>query len=391
MARVGACGHGRRVLGRPLALSSSIGIAILSVLLGVPGFACNSAELKGPGDGTSSSSSGDPADPGPGDPDGGPADGGRDPGKDLDGGVLPTSSNVTIQVLPSDSGAAVLAAIKGATTSIHMTIYLLSNSQIIDALGALKAAGKEVKVILNKNFPPNGGDNTSAYNQLTAKGVSVVYAPPGYQFTHAKTVLIDGKSLLVMTMNLTYASPRDNREYIATDNDPADVADAEKLFQADFTDKQVSVTGKLIVSPQSASPVDARARLKALIDSAKTSLDVEVQSLSDDALTDAIIAAHKDKVAVRVVLAGGNNDTPAEADSIAKLKAASVPLKMLADPYVHAKAVVVDGTKVFVGSQNFTPTALFNNREVGVVTDSATEAKKVTDTIAKDFTAGTAP
>ncbi len=364
-------------------------IAILAISVSFPGIACNSADLKGPSSsGNVGTSSGEPVDP---TDDGGAIDGSRDPGGELDGGTLPLSTNVTIQVLPSDAGAAILAAIRAAKTSVHMTMYLLSNNQIIDALGDLHDAGKDVKVILNKTFPPNGGNNTSAFNSLTSRGVPVVYAPAAYQFTHAKTVIIDNKSILIMTMNLTFSSPTDNREYIATDSDPTDVADAEKLFAADFDNKAVSVNGKLVVSPQTATPVDPRKRLKALIDSAKTSLDVEVQALSDDALTDAIILAHKDKVAVRVVLSGGNDDTPAEAESIAKLKAAGVPLKLVTTPYIHAKTIVVDGTKVFVGSQNFTPTALFYNREIGVVTDSATEAKKITDTIAKDFAAGTAP
>jgi cardiolipin synthase A/B len=149
------------------------------------------------------------------------------------------------------------------------------------------------------------------------------------------------------------------------------------------------VNGKLVVSPELAQPVNARSRLKALIDSAKTSLDVEVQALSDTALTDAIILAHKDKVQVRVVLSGEPGQSPTELAMIAKLKAAGVPLRGVLDPYIHAKTVVVDGAKVFVGSQNFTPTALSQNREIGLVTDAPAEAKKVQDVIAKDFQAGT--
>ena len=318
------------------------------------------------------------------------AEGGRDPVKGLDGGVIPTSTNVTIQVQPSDFGAQIEASIRAAKTSVHMTMYLLTDSSIMDALGDLKTAGKDVKVVLNKTFPPNGGDNTTAYNTLKGRGVDVVYAPSAYTFTHEKGVIIDNAKVLIMTMNLTNTSAKDNREYIATDSDPADVADAEKLFAADHGGLAVNVTGKLVVSPQNASPVDARARLKALIDSAKTSLEVEVQSLSDSGLTDAIIAAHKAKVAVRVVLSGEPGQTPSELDAISKLKAAGVPLKGVLTPYIHAKAIVVDGATVFVGSQNFTPTALFYNREIGVVTNAAAEATKVRDVIAKDFAAGAA-
>jgi phosphatidylserine/phosphatidylglycerophosphate/cardiolipin synthase-like enzyme len=349
--------------------------------------ACNTADLKQAPD-TSGTASGGPAVPGEEGETPLP-DGGRDPLAALDGGIIPTSTNVTIQVQPSDFGAQIEAAIRAAKTSVHMTMYLLSDTSIIDALGDLKDAGKDVKVVLNQTFPPNGGDNSSSFAKLKARGVNVVYAPPAYTFTHAKTVVIDGAKALIMTMNLTQTSARDNREYIATDSDPADVADCEKIFTADFASASVNVNGKLIVSPQSATPVDPRARLKALIDSARTSLDVEVQSLSDSALTNAIILAHKDKVAVRVVTATGNTPSAGEKDATAKLKAAGVPLVGVATPYIHAKAIVVDGSKVFVGSQNFTPTALFQNREIGVVTDAPAEAAKVRDVIAKDFAAGT--
>jgi phosphatidylserine/phosphatidylglycerophosphate/cardiolipin synthase-like enzyme len=352
--------------------------------------ACNTAELKQGGT-PGSSGSGDPSEQ-PGD-DGGATDGGRDPIADLDGGVIPTSSNVTIQVQPTDSGYAVLNAIRGAKKSVHMEMYLLTNNQIISALGTLKAAGVDVKVVLNQNFPPNGGSNTSAYNSLKSKGVDVRWAPAAYQFTHAKSVIIDGEKLLVMTMNLTETSAKDNREYIATDADPQDVADAETIFDGDFNDRATNVNGKLVFSPQNTSKIDARARLKALIDSAKASVDVEVQSLSDAALTDALIAAKKANVNVRVVVAGGPDisDTPAETDAINKLKAAGVPIVAVTTPYIHAKTIVVDGNKAFVGSQNFTPTALFNNREVGVVTDAASEVAKVAAVIAQDFAAGSPP
>ncbi len=356
--------------------------------ISVSAVACNTADLKNNGGASSGNTSGGPD---VGEDAEIPIDGSvRDPVKDLDGGIIPTSTNVTIQVLPGKPGDfGVEDAIKGAKTSVHMTMYLLTDSSVQNALIALKAAGKDIKVVLNKTFPPNGGDNTAAFNKLQAGGVDVVYAPAAYTFTHAKTVIIDSAKVLIMTMNLTQNSS--NREYVATDSDPADVADCEKLFAADYANQQVNVQGKLVVSPLNASPVDARARLRSLIDSAKTSLDVEVQSLSDDGLTDAIILAHKDKVSVRVVIASGNFETPAQTDSITKLKAAGVPLKSVAAPYIHAKVVVVDGSKVFVGSHNFTPTALTQNREVGVVTDAPAEAAKVQQVIAQDFAAGVAP
>lgn len=360
--------------------------AALSIL-----WACSSAELKTPipanHQAGGSSSSGDPA---TGDPDASDAvDGGQ---ADVEVEPPPSTPGVTIQVQPTDNGLALLNAIKGAKKSVHMEMYLLTSNEIIDALIDLKNAGRDVKVVLNQTFPPNGGSNTATYNTLKNYGVNVVWAPSGYQYTHAKTIIIDGAKLVVMTMNLTYTSARSNREYIATDTDPADVADAEKIFDADYRNVNIHLaTTKLVLSPDTASPVNARTRLVNLIASAKTSLDVEVQSLSDSGLVDAIVKAHQAKVAVKVVLDADTFGGTAQEQALGDLQAAGVPVKVVTSPDIHAKAIVVDGARAFVGSQNMTPTGLFANREMGIITDATAEVAKVKKAIADDFSKGTTP
>lgn len=350
--------------------------------------ACSSAGLT---QGPYGTSSGNPASGDDGsNPDGGTAEAGRDPGKDLDGGkpIAPTSA-VSIQVIPSDNGAAVLAAIKAATKSVHMEMYLLSDDKVINALIALKQAGKDVKVILNQNFPDNAGSNSTTRTTLKNGGVDVVYAPAAFQYTHAKTVIIDGTKLLVMTMNLTQSSASSNREYIATDTDPQDIADAEKVFQGDFTNQSTTVNGKLLFAPLNTSTVDAQARLVALIDGAKSTLDLEGETLSDDVIVDALVRAQKAGVKVRVVI-DQQTGTSAQKDSIAILKAAGVPIKSVGTPTIHAKTIVADGALAYVGSMNFTFNSLSANREVGLITDATTEIAKITKTIGDDFAIGTA-
>jgi cardiolipin synthase len=355
-------------------------------------WACSSAELKTPvpsdNQAGGSSSSGDPSAT---DPDGGGGgDGG--PGADVEVEPPPATAGVTIQVQPTDNGLALLNAIKGAKKSVHMEMYLLSSNEMVNALIDLHEAGKDVKVVLNQSFPPNGGSNTSSYNTLKNNGVDVVWAPAGYQYTHAKTIIIDGTKLIVMTMNLTFTSAQSNREYIATDTDPTDVADAEKIFDADYKNVNVYLPStRLVLSPDNATPTNAQTRLVNLIASAKTSLDVEVQSLSDDKLVAAIIKSHDDGVAVRVVLDGDTLGGTAQEAAVADLKAAGVPVKTVANPDIHAKAIVVDSAKAFVGSQNMTPTGLFANREMGIITDATAEVAKVKKAIGDDFAKGVTP
>ena len=56
--------------------------------------------------------------------------------------------------------------------------------------------------------------------------------------------------------------------------------------------------------------------------------------------------------------------------------------------YVHAKSVVVDSAYAYVGSENFSAVSLGENRELGVLTDAASEVSKVETTTASDFAEG---
>jgi cardiolipin synthase len=97
---------------------------------------------------------------------------------------------VSIVVEPGDGGSALVGAIAPAKTSIHVTIYLFSSSQMQQALINAHKAGVEVKVILQKTFPPGGTSNQQAYTQLTKAGISVAWASTAFTLTHEKCVII---------------------------------------------------------------------------------------------------------------------------------------------------------------------------------------------------------
>jgi phosphatidylserine/phosphatidylglycerophosphate/cardiolipin synthase-like enzyme len=293
-----------------------------------------------------------------------------------------TTSAVQIFVEPSDNAQALVTSLQNAQTSIHMTMYLLTNNTVIGTLISKKKAGLDVEVVLNKNFPTTGTDNNTVFSQLSANGVQVVWAPAIYTYTHEKAVIIDGTSVWIMTMNVTFSSPTSNREYLALDTDPDDIAEAEEIFQADFTNSGPSPTGKLLVAP-----INARSKLLDLINNAQTKLDVEDEELSDSQIVPALVAAHDRGVAVRVVL---SDDTPttAGANAVTTLEADGIPVKKLSNPYVHAKAIVADDVLAYVGSENLTQNSLDANRELGLIVSAVSEVTKVEATIDADFTAG---
>lgn len=300
-----------------------------------------------------------------------------------DGSVITTgpTNMVRIIVEPSDGAAAMVSAIKGAKSSVHMTMYMLTATDVLDALVAQKKAGHDVKVVLNQNTTQS--TNQPAYDALKKAGVGVTWAPPGFNFTHEKCFIVDGKEAWIMTMNATISSPTQNREYLAIDDDPADVAEAEAIFQADYAAQVITPSGRLVVSPN-----NSRTDLVALAASAKSTIDIEAEELSDTAFTTALVDARKRGVKVHVVLSNAP-PLPSQTQSVATLKQAGANLVQLVTPYIHAKSMVVDGNVAFVGSENFSGGSLGFNRELGVIFGTPGEVAKVFTTTAKDFAAGT--
>jgi phosphatidylserine/phosphatidylglycerophosphate/cardiolipin synthase-like enzyme len=306
--------------------------------------------------------------------DAGPMEAGAPPGGTTD---------VSLLVEPSDKGAALFNAIKGAKTSIHMTMYLLTDDTFIGDLTA-QAAKIEVKAILNENFPSSGSDsgsNAASYTALQNGGVDVVWAPPGFTYTHEKAVIIDGTQLWILTNNGTYSGRTSNREYMVADNDAADVAEAEAIFEADFANHNLTPSGKLLASPD-----NMRAGLDSLIGSATSTLDFEVEEFYDTGIAAAFCSATARGVKVRGVVADlgqSHTDTP-----YPTLAGCGVTFVQLDTPYVHAKAIVADGVRAYVGSANFSSTSLDHNRELGGIFTDATAVKSVATTVAGDIASG---
>ncbi len=318
------------------------------------------------------------------------------------------TSSVSIIVEPNgNAGSELVAAIRAATKSVHMTMYEIDDPNVLSALTNRAGAGVEVKAVLNQTFPSSSTSNSAAYSELQSGGVSVVWANASrFQYTHQKTIIIDGKTAFIMTMNCEKSSPRYNREYIAIDTDPTDVAEAESIFAADFSNTAITASGPLVVAPE--PPNNARSALVSLIDSATTTLDVEMEEFSDlgnrstTGIVTAVANAASRGVTVHVVVATGSTSST-QATAISQVKGAGASVvtsggtsgaSTASNPYIHAKAILVDCAggsckKGFVGSENASGGSLGYNRELGVFITASAELAKIKSAIDGDFAAGT--
>jgi len=212
-------------------------------------------------------------------------------------------------------------------------------------------------------------------------GVKVKWAPGAFKNTHEKSLVVDDEKALIATFNFTYSSFTHNREYGLVVAQPQVVADVAEIFDADWAGEGVEVDAD---SPLVLSPENSRARLTELIRSARKELWLEEATLLDDELTDELVRAAGRGVQVRF-LAPQRNDNDIARENWARLQDAGVMVLFLSSPYIHAKAIVADGKRAFVGSQNLTFTSLELNRELGIISDEPAVIQRLARTIAADW------
>jgi len=272
--------------------------------------------------------------------------------------------------------------IRHARHSIDVTIYEFADPKAEHGLAAAARRGVRVRVILDQR---EKSTNTGAYQYLRAHGVKVVWSSPRYTYTHQKTLIIDRSKAVIMTANLTARYYSTTRDFLVVDSRRADIAAIVKVFNADYAHRPVHPRGgrDLVWSP-----TDSQERLLALINGATRSLRVYSEEMGDTTMEDALIAAAKRGVSVRIC--GENQDGEFDSD-FARLARAGVRISYYHSSsgfYIHGKVIEADyGTrhaKAFVGSENFSNTSLNQNRELGLITANHAVLSSIAHTFATD-------
>lgn len=288
----------------------------------------------------------------------------------------PRPGTAQLFVEPDDAEDPVVALIDSATKTIELEMYELDTVTVVNALVAAAERGVTLRVILDA-----GSDNARAEAKLTAAGIEVHASAPQFPYFHVKAMVVDGRQVLIFSGNYNDYSFRMERNYGIIEDDPDDVASVLAVFEADWAETSPDLAcTRLVVSPD-----NARERLLAYIASAKKTLDVETLYVTDPETTGALKAAHDRGVALRVLLndpAWGFSDALTGQD----LAARGIDARRSGDLFIHAKIIIVDGESVLIGSQNFSPSGLDSNREIGVVIGKdETDFARLTTTFEDDF------
>ena len=185
--------------------------------------------------------------------------------------------------------------------------------------------------------------------KLLEGGVTVSRTADDLQRYHGKMVIIDSRILHIYGFNFTGLDIEKSRSFgIVTKNEKL-VAEAQKLFTADF-DRQPYVPGneRFVVSPE-----NARERLARFLRGARRQLLIYDPKVSDDAMLKILTEKQKKGLDVRVI---------GKVESKWDVKCEKYPGKRL-----HIRAIIRDGERAFLGSQSLRRVELEKRREVGII------------------------
>ncbi len=273
--------------------------------------------------------------------------------------------NLIIQ--PEAGLAPVVKAIKRARKTIDIAIFRIDRDEIEKALGAAVQRGVRVRVLVAHTNRGGEGRLRKFEQRMLEAGVTVTRTGDEFLRYHGKYMIADDV-LYLFAFNMTTADTAKSRSFGVWTMDKRAVREALALFEADCT--RQPYTPKR--SPLVVSPETARDTLVTFVKGAKKQLliyDVNIQDPEFAKLLKGMAVAGVD---VRVLgRFKGAND--------------AITVRPLKPARLHARAIVRDGARAFVGSQSLRRPELNQRREVGVIITNRTVARKLRDVFEMDW------
>jgi cardiolipin synthase len=261
-------------------------------------------------------------------------------------------------VQPEDGFTPLVNAIGAAATSIHMVIFRFDSKELEDALAKAVSRGVAVHALIaNTN---RGGEKRlrKLEQRLLDLGITVARTADELARYHGK-ILIADKKVFVLGFNYTRLDTERSRSFGLVSEDARLVKAAVDLFESDATRQPYSASEKrLVVSPENARDV-----LSKFIQGAKRSLCIYEMNLSDKRMLKLLQERRNAGVEIRII---GKIAGPPDGVGVRKLK-----------QRLHARAIVRDGSRAFVGSQSLRRSELDSRREVGVLVTDPRVARKI--------------
>jgi cardiolipin synthase A/B len=274
--------------------------------------------------------------------------------------------NLIIQ--PEAGLAPVVKAVHRASKAIDIAIFRIDRDEIEKALAAAVQRGVRVRILVAHTN--RGGESRlrKLEQRMLEAGVTVTRTGDEFVRYHAKYMIADDV-LHLFAFNFTIADTVKSRSFGVSTRDKSAVKEALTLFEADCTRQPFTGNKR---SPLVVSPETARDQLTAFVKGARRQLLIYDVNIQDPAFTKLLKQLAASGVDVRV---------------IGKFKGAgdSIGVRPLKPLRLHARTIIRDGSRAFVGSQSLRRPELNQRREVGVVITNSAVARKLRDIFEADW------
>ncbi|OYW04722.1 MAG: hypothetical protein B7X11_02610 [Acidobacteria bacterium 37-65-4] len=270
---------------------------------------------------------------------------------------------------PSDGVEPLLTAIRNAKKSVEIAIFRFDRKDVEIALKAA-ALAKGVRVTALIASANRGGETRLRSLELRFLEAGIIVARTNTDLVryHDKFVLIDRRTLYLLSFNFTHLDIDHSRGFGVVTTNAAWTREAVRLFRADCARTTYAPKSETFV----VSPSNSRKVLGDFLRRAKTQLLIYDPKIGDKEMLRILNERAKAGVEIKII----GSVTGRHAFDAQKLRSRRL----------HTRTIIRDRRQAFVGSQSLRPAELDARRELGLIVQDAKVVRKLIDTFEADWT-----
>lgn len=292
----------------------------------------------------------------------------------------------TLIVLPDDTVQPIMDAINHASESLLVKMFVFTDPSLLAAVIAAHRRGVRVRVMLNPRRRNGVSENDESRSQLEAAGIEVRDSNPAFDLTHEKSMVVDGKTAFVKSLNWQTENLTVTRDYAISTAHPHEVAEVTSGFEADWhrQDFACGLTAHLIWCKG-----NGRERIAQFIDQAKHSLWLQNERYQDQMIIERLVRAKGRGVKVHVMARPAHTlkkDKLLEGvGGLRILDDVGIKIRKLKDLKLHAKMLLADRARAIVGSINLAPGSFDSRRELAIEVDDPHIVDRLHTVVRRDW------
>ena len=289
-------------------------------------------------------------------------------------------------VLPDDTAKPILNAINSAQKSIWVKMFVFSDPALLKAVAAAKKRGVDVRIMLNPSRRSGKAENQQSRKFLKSHHIEVIDSNPCFGLTHEKSMVVDAKTAFVKSLNWETKNLTVTRDYAIVTTHKHEVREIMDCFQADWKRKKFD-TGEeahLIWCTG-----NGRDRIAQFIDDARHSIFLQNERYQDAVIIERLVRARKRGVKIHVMARPPHKlDKDKLTEGVGGLRImddVGIKIHKLKHLKLHAKMLLLDESRVIVGSINLAPGSFDSRRELAIDVHDPEVVKRMTKIVHHDW------